>query len=193
MAREFTGKVLPSEVDHVLVMVNGKRAFPAYVSPTQLNVQLPDETTAGPIHVQVIRDGTASASFSAALAANASGLFSYVSGNVRIAAATHADGSLVGTTSGSTPAQPGEHIALYATGLEASPAGTLFDAPIAITPLPRVSVGITDAAVQYTGVISPGVFQINVRVPQGARGTQTIRVLYGREASPADTILPITP
>ena len=59
-ASDFVGSTLPTTIDNVSVLINGKKAAIAYVSPTQLNVQAPTDTTIGTVPVQVINSlGTA--------------------------------------------------------------------------------------------------------------------------------------
>lgn len=69
-ADEVVGPVDPVEIDHVLVTIDGKHAVVYYVSPTQLFVQAPTDSTLGPVNVQVTRDGAVSAAIQATYVAN---------------------------------------------------------------------------------------------------------------------------
>jgi uncharacterized protein (TIGR03437 family) len=69
-ADEVVGSILPVEIDHVRVTINGKNAVVYYVSPNQLFVQAPTDSTLGPVNVQVTRDGTVSAVIQATYIAN---------------------------------------------------------------------------------------------------------------------------
>ena len=92
----------------------------------------------------------------------------------KYAAATHANGVGVGpATLGSggnfAPAKPGETIQLFGTGFGAptlpSPAGQVPAAPAALANTVTVTVGGQPAVVQYAGVVSSGLDQLNVVVP----------------------------
>ena len=50
---DFNGSSLPTALDGVSVTINGKKAAIAYVSPTQLNVIAPTDSTTGSVQVQV--------------------------------------------------------------------------------------------------------------------------------------------
>ena len=50
---DFNGANAPTTLDGVSVTVNGKPAFIYYVSPEQININTPDDTTVGPVSIQV--------------------------------------------------------------------------------------------------------------------------------------------
>ena len=50
---DFNGSNAPTTLDGVSVTVNGKPAFIYYVSPEQININTPDDTTVGPVSIQV--------------------------------------------------------------------------------------------------------------------------------------------
>lgn len=51
-ASDFINGQLPPQMDYVSVKVNARPAYVAYVSPTQLNVLVPDDPTLGSVPVQ---------------------------------------------------------------------------------------------------------------------------------------------
>src|SRR5262249_38056500 len=57
---DFNGNSLPTSVSGTSVKVNGKDAFPSYISPTQINALVPLDTTSGPVNVQVTLNGATS-------------------------------------------------------------------------------------------------------------------------------------
>jgi N-acyl-D-amino-acid deacylase len=189
--REFNGPNLPTEIDHVLVTIDGKPAFMYYVQPTQINVQAPADTATGSVAVQVIRDGTASAPFQVTLASAAPGLFTYSANGKQYAAAIHTNGAVIGDIAGTLPAKAGEIVQLYATGLGSSTPGIILNAPAAMATVPTVTIGGANAAVSYAGVISPGLFQINVTIPQVSSGAQPISLAYGGRTSAAGAVIAI--
>src|SRR5262249_12486896 len=50
---DFNGSSAPNSLDGVSVTVNGKAAFIYYISANQININTPDDTTTGPVAVQV--------------------------------------------------------------------------------------------------------------------------------------------
>jgi uncharacterized protein (TIGR03437 family) len=91
--------------------------------------------------------------------------------------ATHADYSLIGPVSRSvpgypfSPAQPGETIILWGAGFglpavpllngSSSQSGTLPGKP-------EIQIGGVDGTVTFAGLVSPGLYQINVTLPTSA-------------------------
>ena len=104
------------------------------------------------------------------------------------AASTHVDGSyvagprLVAQGIKGTASKVGETIVLFGTGFgvtqPAISATALVPAPLPLARPEdlRVRIGGLDAAVAYAGLISPGVYQFNVVVPQVAEGDQAVVV-----------------
>ena len=131
-ASDFSGNNLPTTLDGVSVLIDGKKAAISYVSPGQLNVQAPTDTATGAVPVQVTNSfGTATGT--ATLQDYSPAFFTF---QAKYAAAVHnTDGVYVapagnfGSAVASRPAQPGETLQIYATGLgpttPAVPAGQL--------------------------------------------------------------------
>ena len=85
---DFVNGALPTSLDGVSVTINGKPAYVTFVSPKQVNVLAPPDTTVGPVPVVVTNNGLASASASIQLAALAPSFFIFKSNAI---AALHAD------------------------------------------------------------------------------------------------------
>ena len=199
-ASDFTGTALPTTLDNVTVSINGKKAAIAYVSSTQLNVQAPADTAAGSVPVVVTSlNGTAT---STALLQNYAPAF--FSLQAKYAAARHNSDSVVVAPSGflgssvsTRPAQPGESLQVYATGLgPTNPAvtpGQLVGTPEPIATLTqlKVTVGGVSATVQYAGIVAPGEYQINLIVPPAQDGDQAILATIGGFSSQSSLYLPI--
>jgi len=169
---DFVNGLLPTSLQGVSVTINGIPAYISYISPTQINALAPDDSTAGPVQVQVTAAQQASNSYSATKAQFAPAFFT-IDGGV-YAAALHADYSLVGAVNllpgvPSTPAQPGETILLYATGFgpttPAVPSNQLVTTAEPLANTVTVSIGGTVATTIFTGLVSPGLYQFNVTVP----------------------------
>ena len=193
---DFVNDLLPQSLDGVSVTMNGKSAYLYYISPTQINVLTPPDLSTGPLQVVVTVNGVASAPF-AAQAQTVSPSFFVLSGPYVLA--THADGSLIGPATlypgATTPAQAGETVVVYANGLgPVSPpvvSGSESQSG-ALNPLPEVTVGGTAANVSFAGLISPGLYQINLVVPGGAAaGDNPISVSVGSALSQAGALITV--
>ena len=121
MASDFVDNRLPTQLDGVGVSIGGKPAYVAYVSPTQLNVLVPDLAPPGPYELQVVTPSGTTNSVSMPVAQFAPALFRFDAAGGRYAAAVHPDGTYVGDPAllagiGATPARPGEIVSLYGSG-----------------------------------------------------------------------------
>jgi uncharacterized protein (TIGR03437 family) len=185
-AADFVNGILPTALDGVSVTIDGKPAAVEFVSPNQVNVLAPDDTTTGLVFVQV--NGPAGTSDNALVLEQtaAPALFQFRAGATVYAAGTHADGSLLAGAAlvqqgiPGTPAKPGETIVVYGTGFGATRPGI---SATALVPSPlilanpqdlRVRIGGVDAAIAFAGLISPGLYQFNVVVPPLGDGDQTV-------------------
>ena len=197
---DISGTTLPTTLDNVSVLIDGKKAAIAYVSPGQLNVQAPADTTTGTVPVQVTSpNGTANATVNLE---NYSPAFFPV--QAKYAAARHnsdgvevAPAGYLGSSVTSRPARPGETLQIYATGLgpttPAVPAGQLVAAPAPLTNLTQlhVTIGGVAATVQYAGIVEPGVYQIDLLVPQLDDGDQPILATIAGASSQTGLFIPI--
>ena len=109
---------LPTSMQNTQVTFNGILAPLYYVSPNQLNVQVPFEITGYSASMQILRTTasgtTASAAVPVGIADGAPGVFTLDSSGTGRAVITHADFSLVNDAS---PAAPGETLVAWVTGL----------------------------------------------------------------------------
>jgi uncharacterized protein (TIGR03437 family) len=199
-APDFAMGRMPVELSGVSVTVNGKAAFLYYVSPTQVNVLTPLDSTTGPVQI-VLTSGSASASLIATLQTVSPSFLLF--GATRYIAATHANGSLLGPSSMSvpgytfTPAQPGEIIVLYGVGFGLPAASSQLingsssqsgDLPV----LPVIQIGGVSANVTFAGVVSPGLYQFDVQIPPGAaNGDLSVQTTYGGSSTPAGDLITV--
>ena len=170
---DFVGNQMPKQLDGVSVTVNGKAANVYYISPTQVNILTPPDALQGPVSVQVINGGVASAPVTVQAQPIAASFF--VFGGGPYVAAVHANGSFLGPAtlfSGlTTPAKPGETVLLYANGFGATSTPLVSGSAMQsgnLVPLPAIRIGGIAASVQFAGLVGPGEFQFNVVVPSTA-------------------------
>lgn len=176
---------LPLSVSGTEVLVNGIAAPLYYVSPGQLNVQIPYEVNVGSDAVVSVNNNGQVTTRSFLVAAAAPGIF------------TNSSGALVPTSS----AAVGQELAFYITGagavqpLIADGAAPASSTATADLPAPAarttVKIGGANATVDFIGIPwgLVGVTQINVTIPNGIpAGPQPVVVTVDGVASPAATI-----
>ena len=202
-ASDFTGNTMPTQLDGVNVTVNGKSAYVYYISPSQINILTPpDALPVAPPgtspQVVVTNNGATSAPYTV-LTQTLSPSF-FVFSDQKNVAAVHADGSLVGPAGLSapgytfTPAKPGEIISIYANGFGptsvAVTAGSASQTGV-LSP-PSMKIGGLNATVSFAGLVSPGLFQFNVVVPDKApNGDLAISATYADVSTQSGTLLSV--
>jgi uncharacterized protein (TIGR03437 family) len=199
-ASDFVNGMLPTSLQGVSVTIDGVPAFVEYISPTQINVLAPDDATTGPVQVQATTAQQASNSLTVQRAALFPAFFTI--GDGKYVAALHLDYSLVGSAGllpGVTtrPAQPGETIAIYATGFgptnPASPTAQLVSTPEPLANSVQVTIGGVAASVTYAGLVGPGTYQLNVTVPNLPAGDAPVVATVGNFSTQSGVSVTVEP
>lgn len=175
-AADIVGGKLPTALDGVSVRINNQPASVYYISPTQINVLAPEAVADSSVPVTVTSSSGTSDPVTVDFKRFSPGFFQFPDENI---AAVRADGALLGpanliTGATTVPARPNDNILLYGTGFgPTSPASTP-DQVIA-TPLPtsnsvRVQIHNLLVPVAFAGLVSPGLYQFNVTVPDLPNG-----------------------
>jgi uncharacterized protein (TIGR03437 family) len=177
------------------VRVNNLPAAVYYVSPGQVNFQVPAGVS-GTASVQVTRDGIASNTVTGPAVANAPGLFSYVVAGKNYPAAIFANSFLVVgdpalAGSATRKAVVGDRIQLYATGLQSSPAGVIINSVAGVSGV-TATIGTATATVEFAGLVAVGEYQINIVVPNLAPGEYPVVIRYNGQSSQGGVVVPIT-
>jgi uncharacterized protein (TIGR03437 family) len=191
-ASEIVNGALPTSLDQTSVKIDGKAAYVYYISPTQLNVQAPDDSTTGAVSVVVTNNGQQSAPFSAQLSTDSPAFFLYPGTSYAIAS-HFPDYALVGnpsTISGTVAAHPGDLLILWATGFgptsPTTPAGAVVTGAPAVATKPSVTVNGIE--VFYSAVLSPGnagLYQIAIQLPASMpTGVAAVQASVGGVTSP---------
>jgi uncharacterized protein (TIGR03437 family) len=197
---DFINGKLPTQLDGVGVNVNGSPAYVYYISPHQINAVLPANLTGSTASVQVVTAQGMSNPVIFPLSSVAPAFFLFSQGGGQYAAAVFPDGTYCGPADlfgagASRPAKPGDVVELYATSLgqtnPQAPDGVLFSAAYPLKNTPVVTVGGSPATVQFAGLVSPGLYQINIVVPLVADGDATVQVTVGPATSPSGVFIPI--
>jgi len=182
---DFVNGQLPTSLQGVTVNVDGMPGYISYLSPTQINVLLPDDSTTGTVAVQVTVAQQTSNALTFQKSQFAPAFFTF---NGTYVAALHLNytpvgnpGLLAGVTS--TPAEPGETIVLYATGFGPAnppvPTGQLISTPSVLANAVQMTIGGMPASVGFAGLVAPGLYQFNVTVPNLPNGDAAVLATIG--------------
>jgi len=204
-APEFAQGKMPTELGGVSVTVNGKPAFVYYFcskvtsacAVDQVNALTPLDSNSGSAQIVVTSGGVASAAFTATVKPVVPSLLLFTAQGY--VAATHANFSLLGPTTlypgATTPAAAGETVTVYAVGF-GLPTTTLTAGSStqsgSLPTLPVCTVGNAPASLSFAGVISPGLYQLNIAVPLGTTpGDKAIACSYGGGSTPTGDLLSV--
>ena len=177
---DFKGNAAPTALGGTTVTIGGQPAFIDYVSPTQVNAQVPSNIALGSQPVVVTTPGGSSKAYPITVNATEPGLLAPGVFNLRAGqyiAALFSDGatfvlppgSISGVTSAS--AKPGDTIVFYGVGFGAvrpdSPAGQIVTQSNRLSGNFQASFGGTPATVSFSGLTGGflGLYQFNVVVP----------------------------
>jgi uncharacterized protein (TIGR03437 family) len=199
---DFRNGAAPTSLDEVDVTIGGIPAYVSYISPTQVNVQVPEGVSPGTdVPVVVTYKGQQKAVASVTVKPIAAGLLapeSFRVGDFQFVVAQHTNGQFVANASingvAASPALAGEVITIYGVGF-----GPVLSGPVAgriAEGQPRTQNRVQfffdgkEAEVQYAGLVPGlvGLYQFNVVVPAGL-GTRDVSLAATVAGSPLSQTL----
>jgi uncharacterized protein (TIGR03437 family) len=175
-ASDIVNGALPTSLQGVSVTINGIAAYISYISPTQINLLAPDDTTTASVPVVVTVAGQASAPFNGTRNQFSPAFFTV--GGTHVVGARFPDNTLLGPPGlypgvTTTAAAAGDVVILYATGLgptspsvptsQEVPGGE----PLVATSTVTMTIGGVPATISFVGLSGSGLYQFNVTVPSG--------------------------
>ena len=193
---------MPTSLDGVTVLFNGKPGYLTYISPTQINVIVPD-VSAGITPVVLTNNGTSPTGLFNTTASLYGPAFFVWPGNQAVA--TRQDYSYAvkdGTFSGLTTvaAKPGDVLILWGAGFgptsPAAPAGVPVpsDQIYSASSAPTITINNATATV-FGAAVAPGfagLYQVAIQVPNSlADGDWPIVATAGGVSSPTSVILSV--
>jgi uncharacterized protein (TIGR03437 family) len=195
----------PTSLGGVTVTIDGRPAYLWFVGSTQINLQVPDDSTAGPVKL-VISNSTGSVVSQVTLApaspsfipfgdgVHVTGVIATPDGSGAYGGGTYDLLGPVGAFAFSTrPARPGEVLLLYGTGFGPTnpfvPAGKPSSgAAPTLTPV-TITIGGVPANVAFAGITSAGLYQLNVTVPDVGSGDMAVQgFVNGAQTSPGPLV-----
>jgi uncharacterized protein (TIGR03437 family) len=194
---DLSGSVLPTVLPGTgcRVIFGGIPANIYYASPTQINFLVPSNLLATTFDVRVTMNALNGPAVRLQLAETAPGLFQL---DPEFAVATRPDGSVI---TPENPAQPGDVIVLYATGL--GPTSPRAEAGQVATTAARVTtpnfrlllngIDVERERAFYVGLTPgfAGLYQINLNLPMNVADDPAIQVGFGSRLSPEGLKLPL--
>ena len=180
---DFTGNQAPTSLDKVKVTIGGQDAFIDFVSPGQINAQVPSNTPTGAQQMTVTNANGTSSSYAITVNPLQPGLLAppaFLVGGKQYLVAQFADGTFVAPPNAiagvaSRQAKPGETIVIYGVGFgpvldsgnQNIPAGTIVTAVNKLSNSLSMSFGGANTALSYQGLAPNfvGLYQFNVVVP----------------------------
>ena len=205
---DFNGVNAPTVLDGISVSINGSPAYVWYLSPTQINVQAPEDSTTGNVNITVTNCKATSAPYSFMRQALAPGFLSptnYASGGHPYMVATfNSDNAYVLDTAlgasfglNSRPAKPGDLIVAYGIGFgDVTPSilpGVIVGVANTLVNPFTVSFGSTNASLVYWGLAGNfvGLYEFYITVPNVPNGDYQINAKLNGVAVPQTMYLTV--
>ena len=190
----------PASMDGTSVTINNKPAFVYFISPTQVNVQAPTDSTVGPVSVVVTNNGVSSAPATATYQADSPALLQWGGGQYPYALITRGS-DFIGNPAvitGTLSAKAGDSLTLWATGLGTTnpplPAGQQPTTFPPVSTLPTVTLGGTNATVLGAVLRYAGLYQVNIQLPATLpAGDLPIKLIQGSAQSPDGILINLQP
>jgi uncharacterized protein (TIGR03437 family) len=196
----------PKSLGGTSVTIDGKPAYLWYVSPTQINLQAPDDTATGPVQVVVTTaSGTAASTVTLAPYGPSFSLLGDATHVVAEIATPNGAGAYGGGTydllgpSGTfsfntRPVKAGETLVLFGVGFGPTapqvPAGQVFTGAASTTSPVTVTIGGVAANVVFSGLTGAGLYQINLTVPPGTgSGDQALQATVNGVQTPPGPVV----
>jgi uncharacterized protein (TIGR03437 family) len=181
---DFNGANAPTNLDGISVSINGKPAYVWYLSPTQLNVQAPEDSATGNVSITVTNCKATSSPAMFSRRALAPGLLAppnYSSNGTQYLVATFQSGGayVLNTALGASfglnarPAKSGDAIIVYGIGFgDVTPSilpGTVVSQSNQLVNQVTFSFGSTPATLNYQGLAGSfvGLYEFYITVPAG--------------------------
>jgi len=199
----------PLSLGGVSVTIDSKNAYLLSVSPTQINVQAPDDTATGLVSV-VVTTASGTAATSTVTLALCSPSFSvlgdgkHVAGEIATPNGTGAygagtydlDGPSGAFSFNTRPVNAGETLVLYGVGFGPTTppvaAGHVFSGAAPTNTPVTISIGGVNANVAFAGITQAGLYQLNLTVPAGTgSGDQPIQAIVNGVPTPSGPVVTV--
>ena len=173
----------PTSLGGTSVTIDGRPAYLWYVSPTQINLQVPDDNATGSVNVVVTTGGGMvnssttlgqfGPSFSLLDTKHVAGIILRNDGSGTQGGGSYDIIGPTGTTLGyqTVAARAGDMVELYGIGFgptsPAVPSGQVYSGAAPTTNPVKVMINNTAVTPLFAGITSAGLYQINLAIPSG--------------------------
>lgn len=184
-AADFVNNRLPESLEGVSVRINNRPASVYYVSPKQINALVADDVGTGRVQAVITNSSGVSDPVTVEVQDFMPGFFQLAQDYV---VAVRSDGAYIGPAGllenvNTVPAQPGDQVLLFGTGFgSSSPQPTPGEAFQGAFPLANpvtIRVDTTVANVSFSGLVSPGLYQFNLAIPDLPDGDHSVTAQIG--------------
>lgn len=178
----------PTVVGDVRVTIDGQPAFISFVSPNQINLQVPSLSRLGLVPLTVSNSVGTSDQVTVNVTREDPALFLLTQAPSRYPAAIRAsDGKFIGRPGlfagvETVPARPSDTVLMFGTGFGPTApsvtAGKVFNGAAPLADVARLQVRIGGVAVRpsFAGLSSAGLYQFNVTIPELSPGEQLVEM-----------------
>jgi len=188
----------PTSLGGTSVMIDGKAAYLEYVSPAQINLQVPNDTATGTVPV-LVTTAVGSVTTTAALAPFSPSFFlldnKHVAGII-----LRSDGyDILGPTGTSlgyptVAAKAGDVVELFGTGFgptnPAVPAGQAFSGAAPTTNPVTIRINNVPVNPSFAGLSGAGLYQLNLTIPPGlGAGDVSLQASVGGVQAPTGVVI----
>ncbi|MBS1858728.1 MAG: SBBP repeat-containing protein [Acidobacteria bacterium] len=200
----WTGN-FPTSLGGTTVTIDGKPAYLWYVSPTQINLQVPNDSTTGTVQVVVttangttyatVTLGSFAPAFSLLDSKHVAGIIIRTDGSGAYGGGTY---DIVGPTGSSlgyatVAAKAGDTVELFGVGFGPTnppvSAGAGFNSAAPTTNPVAISINNMSVTPAFAGETGAGLYQINISIPPGlGTGDVTLQASVGGAKTPAVVI-----
>jgi uncharacterized protein (TIGR03437 family) len=196
----------PVSLGGTSVTIDNKPAYLGFVSPAQINLQVPDDSTLGNVNVVVTTSGGTAAS--TVTLGQFGPSFSLIASNYVAAIILRLDGSgaygggaydIVGPTGSSlgyktVAAKAGDTVELFGVGFgptnPAIPAGRAYSGASATTNPVQIRINNVTVTAGFVGLVAAGLYQLNVQIPSGlGTGDVSLQATVGGSSTQTGVVI----
>ena len=197
-AASWTGN-FPTSLGGTSVTIGGKAAYLSYVSPGQIDLQVPSVTATGPVPV-VVSNANGSATANAIVASFSPSFFlldsKHVAGIIPRANGAYDTIGPTGSSLGypTVAAKAGDIVELFGTGFGPTnppvAPGVPFSGAAPTTSAVAIRIGATSVTPTFAGLSGAGLYQINLTVPSGlGTGDVPLQATVGGVQTPSGVVI----
>lgn len=200
-APDFAQGRLPTSLDGVSVTINNKPAPVFFISPGQINILAPADNATGDVAVVVTNPNGASNSMTVRKTAVLPSIYAPFGqgGSLFATVVENSTGAILGKPGveprAARAVRPGDVVQLYTSGLGATnptvPTDRVVTTPGTVANPVTVRIGGVAAQVFGAALTLPGLYQVNIQVPQVSDGDQPIVVEVSGAQSPGNVFLAV--